>query len=284
MVAITTAHALPPPPPAGRLYAGMPPHSSAKYPLFILFLEEADVALKWAGMAGILMAAVLSGGAAAAATTTTTKARPKYPTTHVATTKPAAKPAITPVAPPVVTPLTTDEAIAYTKDLTAKSTAALTDKSLTRAEQIEKFRGVLSDALALDVVGKFVIGDARTKMTPEQASRYDAAFPLYITRQYATQFDQIVGRPLVVKDAAKVATSRTGDVFVRTQFTRTSGNPINVDWRVRKLDDGKLRLVDIAVSGVSIMTVKREEFRGFVQQNGVEPLLARLETDAKKPV
>lgn len=180
-------------------------------------------------------------------------------------------------------PLTTDEAIAYTKDLTAQATAALTDKALTRQKQLEKFRGVLSNALALDIVGKFVIGDARSKMTPAQVARYDAAFPPYITRQYAEQFDEIVGRPLVVKEAAIVKTSRTGDVFVRTQFMRASGNPINVDWRVRKLTDGKLRLIDIAVSGVSIMTVKRDEFRSFIQQNGVEALLTRLEQDAKKP-
>lgn len=193
-------------------------------------------------------------------------------------------PAPAPAAKPAAqTPLTTDEASAYTKDMTARATAVLTDKALTRPQQLEKFRVVLADALALDVVGKFVLGDTRAKMTAAQIARYDAAFPPYITKQYANQFDQIVGRPLVVKDAAVVKTSRTGDVFVRTQFTRTTGNPINVDWRVRKLTDGKLRLVDIAVSGVSIMTVRRDEFRAFIQQNGVEALLVRLEADAKKP-
>lgn len=203
---------------------------------------------------------------------------------------PAAQPAANATPKPAPTTaatkpsaLTTDEATVYVKDMTAQATAALTDKSLSRAKQLEKFRVVLSNALALDVVGKFVLGDARKTMTAAQTARYDAAFPPYITRQYAEQFDQIVGRPLTVKEAAVVKTSRTGDVFVRTNFTRTSGAPINVDWRVRKLTDGKLRLIDIAVSGVSIMTVKREEFGSFIKQNGVDALLTRLEQDAKKP-
>lgn len=198
---------------------------------------------------------------------------------------PAATPATTAVGagPAKPSALTTDEATAFVKDMTAQATAALTDKSLTRAKQLEKFRVVLSNALALDVVGKFVLGDARKTMTAAQIARYDAAFPPYITRQYAEQFDEIVGRPLTVKEAAVVKTSRTGDVFVRTNFTRTSGSPINVDWRVRKQTDGKLRLIDIAVSGVSIMTVKREEFGSFIKLNGVDALLARLEQDAKKP-
>lgn len=189
----------------------------------------------------------------------------------------AAQPA---TAAAATAPLTTDEATKYAKDMNAQASAALTDKSLTRAKQLEKFRVVLSNGLALDVIGKFVIGDARKTMTPAQISRYDAAFPKYITRQYAEQFDQIVGRPLEVKDAKAL---KTGDVVVRTQFTRASGNPILVDWRVKKLKDGKLRMVDIIVQGVSIMLVRREEFASFVKQNGVEALLTRLEADAKTP-
>ena len=209
------------------------------------------------------------------------------PATFAAPAAPApAKPAAT-TAPATTAskpqPLTTEEAIAYIKGVTAQATAALTDKSIPRAKQIEKFRVVLSDALALDFVGKFVLGSARKTMTPAQIARYDAAFPPYITRQYAEQFDEIVGRPLVVKEAAVVKTSRTGDVFVRTQFTRSAGAPINVDWRVRKLASGKSQLVDIVVSGVSIMTVRREEFAAFIKQNGVDALIGRLEQDAKKP-
>jgi phospholipid transport system substrate-binding protein len=194
-----------------------------------------------------------------------------------------AAPAATPAKPAVATtptPLTTDEATKFAKDMTAKATAALTEKSLTRAKQLEKFKVVLSNGLALDVIGKFVIGDARKTMTPAQVARYDAAFPNYITKQYAEQFDEIVGRPLEVKEAKAL---KTGDVIVRTQFTRASGNPILVDWRVKKLKDGKLRMVDIIVQGVSIMLVKREEFASFVKQNGVEALLTRLEADAKSP-
>lgn len=194
---------------------------------------------------------------------------------------PAAQPATKPAAAAtVVAPLTTEEATKFAKDMTAQATAALTDKSLTRARQLEKFKVVLANGLALDVIGKFVIGDARKKMTPAQVARYDAAFPNYITKQYAEQFDEIVGRPLEVKEAKAL---KTGDVVVRTQFSRATGNPILVDWRVKKLKDGKLRMVDIIVQGVSIMLVKREEFASFVKQNGVEALLTRLEADARAP-
>lgn len=40
-------------------------------------------------------------------------------------------------------------------------------------------------------------------------------------------------------------------------------------------------MIDIIVSGVSIMLVKREEFAAYIKQNGVDSLLARLEKEAK---
>ncbi len=170
-----------------------------------------------------------------------------------------------------------DEAIGFTKGLTDAATAALTS-SKSNAEKLADFETVLSNGLALDVIGKFIIGEARAKMTPAQIARYDAAFPPYLTRLYAGQFAEIVGRPLKVVDA-KVLPPR--DVIVRTQFTRAEGAPINVDWRVRKLRTGDQKAIDIIVGGVSIMLVKREEFSAFISQKGVDALLDRIEAEGK---
>jgi len=53
-----------------------------------------------------------------------------------------------------------------------------------------------------------------------------------------------------------------------------------VDWRIRKLRSGDQKAIDIIVSGVSIMLVKREEFSAFIAANGIDALLARLEEEA----
>jgi phospholipid transport system substrate-binding protein len=169
-----------------------------------------------------------------------------------------------------------DAAITFAKDLTSKATTALTS-SKPKADQLADFQKVLAEGLALDVIGKFMIGETRKTMTPAQLARYDAAFPPYLTKLYAGQFAQIVGRPLEVVDAKALGR----DVIVRTRFNRKEGAPINVDWRVRKLKSGERKAVDIIVSGVSIMLVKREEFSAFVAQSGVDPLIARIEKEGK---
>ncbi len=170
-----------------------------------------------------------------------------------------------------------DEAIAFATDLTGKATEALTS-SKSEAEQLADFQAVLGEGLALDVIGKFMIGDIRKTMSEDQIARYDAAFPPYLTRLYADQFADIVGRPLTVIDAKALGAR---DVIVRTQFTRSDGPPINVDWRVRKLRSGDQKAIDIIVSGVSIMLVKREEFSAFIAQNNIDALIARIEAEGK---
>jgi phospholipid transport system substrate-binding protein len=169
-----------------------------------------------------------------------------------------------------------EAATAFAQSLMAGATAALTDETASEAEKLENFRIVLADGLALETIGKFMLGEERKTMTDEQTARYEAIFPTYITNLYAEQFDEIVGKPLEVIDAKTIGAR---DVIVRTQFERKDDTPIMVDWRIRKLRSGDHKAIDIIVSGVSIMLVKREEFSAFISINGVDALLDRLEAE-----
>jgi len=170
-----------------------------------------------------------------------------------------------------------DGAVAFAKSLMAGATTALTAEEASDAEKLANFRTVLAGGLALDVIGKFMLGDSRKSMSEEQRTRYEAVFPLYITKLYAEQFQEIVGKPLEVIDAKSIGAR---DVIVRTQFERKDAAPIMVDWRIRKLRSGDQKAIDIIVSGVSIMLVKREEFSAFIAANGIDALLDRLEAEA----
>ncbi len=168
-------------------------------------------------------------------------------------------------------------AISFAEALTADATAALTDESASEADRLANFQVVLADGLALETIGKFMLGEARKDMSEEQLARYEEIFPPYITKLYAEQFDEIVGKPLEVIDAKAIGAR---DVIVRTQFDRVDDSPIMVDWRVRELRSGERKAIDIIVAGVSIMLVKREEFSSFIASNGVDALLDRLEEEA----
>ena len=168
------------------------------------------------------------------------------------------------------------EAVAFVEDVIDRAAAALTDARVEKPQRIANFQKVLAEALALSNLAKFMVGpDVYAQLSEAQRTRYDALFPDYITRQYAKQFDDILGRPLEVTET----TPFRRDIFIRTQFIREEGSPINVDWRARKLKSGEHKLIDIIVNGASIMKVKQSEFAGFISRNGVDALLDRLERD-----
>ncbi|MEL6361079.1 MAG: ABC transporter substrate-binding protein [Pseudomonadota bacterium] len=168
------------------------------------------------------------------------------------------------------------EAISFAQSLTADATAALTNEEATEAERLAAFQAVLAKGMAIDFIGKFMLGTAGKEMTPAQSARFDEVFPNYITQLYAQQFSTILGKELQVVDARGISRR---DVVVRSQFPRKDAAPINVDWRIRKLKSGELKAIDIIASGVSIMVVKRDEFSSFIKQNGLDALLDRLEQE-----
>ena len=169
-------------------------------------------------------------------------------------------------------------AIAFVEAVIADATAALTNEASTPDVRLSEFQDVLSEGLALKTLSKFMIGrGAYDEMSDGQRARYEAVFPDYITKQYAEQFDGILGRPLKVTET----TPFRKDIFVRTQFVDETSSPINVDWRTRSLRSGGHKLIDIIVNGASIMSVKKSEFEGFIAQNGVDALIDRLEAETR---
>lgn len=169
-----------------------------------------------------------------------------------------------------------DAAKSFAQKLTEDAATALNNEGASESEKLAAFQVILSEGLALDTIGKFMLGDARKTMTPEQLARYDTVFPPYITRQYAEQFIGIAEQSLTITDAKALGRR---DVIVRSQIERKDGSLVNVDWRVRQLRSGDLKAIDIIVSGVSIMLVKREEFTSFIALNSVDALLDQLESE-----
>ncbi|MBI1393007.1 MAG: hypothetical protein GC152_09735 [Alphaproteobacteria bacterium] len=169
-------------------------------------------------------------------------------------------------------------ATAFVQELLANAEAALTEEDATDAARLDAFQTVLRDGLALDLLSRFVVSrKVYADMTDDQRSRYDKAFPDYISRQYAEQFDGILGRPLEVTGTV----SRNADVYVRTEFKREEGSPLKVDWRTRARSEDRLEIVDIIVNSASIMSVKRAEFTSFVAANGVDALLVEIEKSVR---
>jgi len=65
------------------------------------------------------------------------------------------------------------------------------------------------------------------------------------------------------------------DVTVRNQYIRAGGNPVQLDYQMRKTADG-WKIYDIIVEGVSLVLTYRSEFDAVVKQQGIDGLIKRL--------
>ncbi len=135
-----------------------------------------------------------------------------------------------------------------------------------------EFRAILGDGFDLDFIGRFVMGQHWRGATATQQEEYLALFREFVLMTYAARFGGYKGESLVVVGARRASDK---DVVVATEMTSPNGGPIGAGWRVRVVD-GRPRIIDVAVEGVSMALNQRQEFDAVVARHGIDGLIAML--------
>jgi phospholipid transport system substrate-binding protein len=109
--------------------------------------------------------------------------------------------------------------------------------------------------------------------TPEQQKRLADEFRALLVRTYAGALNQYREQTLEFKPL-KMNPGDT-EVTVRTQVTKTSGSPVQIDYSMEKLPDG-WKAYDVIVAGVSLVTNYRDEFNEQIRNGGIDGLIRTL--------
>lgn len=109
--------------------------------------------------------------------------------------------------------------------------------------------------------------------TPEQKKALVAEFRNMLVRTYAKAFSEYRNQTIDVLPF-KMAVGAT-DATVKTAINKPGGQPISVDYEMRKNADG-WKAFDIVIGGVSMVMSYRGTFDSEVQQNGIEGLIKTL--------
>ena len=175
-----------------------------------------------------------------------------------------------------------DQALAFIQGLGNQAIAVLKDKAnSTFKEREAAFREVMVEGFDIPIVSRFVLGRHWKTATKEQRKEYRAIFVEFIVRVYASRFDSYGGELFT---ARLVINDESGDKIVRAQIMRPSGgNPIDVDFRVRKRDEG-YKVIDVNVEGISMLHTHRVEFASVVNRKGIDGLLGDLRARVEAPV
>jgi phospholipid transport system substrate-binding protein len=120
---------------------------------------------------------------------------------------------------------------------------------------------------------RLAVGRSWNQATPEQKQKLVSEFRRMLVRTYSNGIGAYQGQTLKVLPARGKPDPE--DTTVRTQFQRPGGQPLPIDFAMRKTDQG-WKVYDITVEGVSLVLTYRSEFDAVVKQEGIDGLIKRL--------
>jgi phospholipid transport system substrate-binding protein len=113
-------------------------------------------------------------------------------------------------------------------------------------------------------------------MSEAQRQQVIESYGRYISAIYAERFDNYSGEKLQVTDEQPAAAG----VMVRSQIVKANGEPVQVNYIMRKNGDGWL-ISDIYLDGaISEVATRRSEFAAILRNEGIDGLIAALNRKA----
>ena len=113
-------------------------------------------------------------------------------------------------------------------------------------------------------------------MSEAQRQQVTESFGRYISAIYTDRFDSYAGQKLEVTGEQP----SPGGVMVKSQIVKANGEPVKVDYQMRRDGEGWL-ISDVYLDGaISEVATRRSEFGGIIRTQGVDGLIAALNRKA----
>ena len=125
-------------------------------------------------------------------------------------------------------------------------------------------------------MARLSVGSSWATLTEAQQQQVTESFGRYISAIYADRFDSYSGQKLQVTDEQPAAAG----VIVHSQIVKANGEPVKVDYLMRKNGDSWL-ISDVYLDGaISEVATRRSEFAAILRNEGIDGLIAALNRKA----
>jgi ABC-type transporter MlaC component len=124
-----------------------------------------------------------------------------------------------------------------------------------------------------DPLARFAIGRFWHRATPAQRADYNALFKETVSHALAQQVLRFRNATLEI---SKRPVYGTQGVLLRSRLVMPNARVTQLGWRIAFKKDCRPYLVDIMRDNISLITVKRDEFRAVIVRNGISELLTGL--------
>ena len=151
-------------------------------------------------------------------------------------------------------------------------------ESMKRGDEIG-FRGrqkllapVIRDVFALPFMGEVSLGSYWKNLSPEQRKLFLDTYTDWTISSYASNFDSYSGEKFEIRDGQEI---RGDKVAVVSNLVRPHEDSIDFYYTLRRFQ-GKWRIVDIRIEGVSQLALTRGQFVSVMKKKGFDGLISSL--------
>ena len=136
------------------------------------------------------------------------------------------------------------------------------------------FARMLNNNFDKKLIHRAVLGKSSRGASPQELLRFGKAFDKHIVKVYASQLG-VYSNQLFIID--KAFNKGKKDTIVSSHIEHETAPPLRIDWRLRDRGNG-IKIIDIAIEGVSLLATKRADFGASIKKGGLHSLIIDLET------
>ncbi len=158
-----------------------------------------------------------------------------------------------------------DGAQNFVQSMAQRALDFLESNETDKKEKAKKFENLLEDNFDMKTIGRFALGKYWRSSTKEEKKQYLELFQEMIVNVYSQRLSEYKGQKLETI-GSRMTNKR--DTLVMSIIKSNDGSPdIKVDWMVR-YKNGKYKIIDVKVEGVSMAITQRQDFSSVIQRGG----------------
>jgi phospholipid transport system substrate-binding protein len=149
-------------------------------------------------------------------------------------------------------------------------------RTLGQSGRFVQLEPVIRRTFDVAAMARLSVGSSWATMSESQRQQVTESFGRYISAIYADRFDSYSGQKLEV-----IGEQPNGaGVMVRSQIIKANGEPVKIDYMMRRNGDSWL-ISDIYLDGaISEVATRRSEFAAILRNEGIDGLVAALNRKA----
>ena len=149
-------------------------------------------------------------------------------------------------------------------------------RSLGQSGRFARLEPVIRRTFDIPTMARLSVGSSWATLPEGQRQQVIESFGRYISAIYADRFNSYAGQKLQVTREQPAAAG----LMVKSQIIKANGEPVNVDYMMRRNGDTWL-ISDIYLDGaISEVATRRSEFGAILKNEGIDGLIAALNRKA----